>query len=163
MKLMVFLHGTIIMQKSGAGHTRHGRSQQVVDGEESVQDFASYVPIDDAVTKLKTWGQQGAEILYLTFHKDDKGVQMDREVLEKHGFPNGPILFRQAGERYSDVAERALPDILIEDDCECIGGEPQMTYPHIRHELKIRIKSVVVKEFGGIDHLPDTLSELKDF
>ena len=163
MKLMVFLHGTIIMQKSGVGHTRRERSQQVVDGEESVQDFASYIPIDDAVTKLKTWRQQGAEMLYLTFHEDEKGVQMDREVLEKYGFPNGPILFRQAEEGYSDVAERAFPDILVEDDCECIGGQPQMTYPDIRHDLKIRVKSVVVKEFGGIDHLPDLLSELKDF
>jgi hypothetical protein len=61
------------------------------------------------------------------------------------------------------VAERTLPDILIEDDCECIGGESEMTYPHIRQELKSMIKSIVVKEFSGIDHLPDALSELKDF
>ena len=53
-----------------------------------------------------------------------------------------------------------MPDVLVEDDCESIGGEVEMTYPHIRPELKPRIKSVVVREFGGIDHLPDDISAL---
>jgi hypothetical protein len=35
-----------------------------------------------------------------------------------------------------------------------------MTYPHVKSELKARIRSVVVKEFGGIDHLPDDISAL---
>lgn len=46
------------------------------------------------------------------------------------------------------------------DDCESIGGEPEMTYPHIRADLKPKIKSIVVKEFQGIDHLPDSIEEL---
>lgn len=46
-----------------------------------------------------------------------------------------------------------IPDILIEDDCESIGGEKEMVYPHIKDELKSKIKSIVVKEFEGIDHL----------
>jgi len=58
------------------------------------------------------------------------------------------------------VAERVMPDILIEDDCESIGGESEMTYPHIREDLKQKIKSIVVKEFQGIDHLPDSLTAL---
>jgi len=33
-------------------------------------------------------------------------------------------------------------------------------YPQIRPELKAGIKSIVVKEFGGIDHLPGDLSAL---
>jgi len=53
-----------------------------------------------------------------------------------------------------------MPDILIEDDCESIGGESEMTYPHIREDLKQKIKSIVVKEFQGIDHLPDSLTAL---
>lgn len=60
----------------------------------------------------------------------------------------------------NDVAERVLPDILIEDDCESIGGEKEMTYPHIKPELKTRIKSIVIKEFCGLDHLPDEVSAL---
>jgi len=151
------------MQKAGVNHTPQERSQQVQDGEASVHDFASYMPIDNAVAKLKSWEKQGAQILYLTFHKDAEGLQHDRNVLQKHDFPVGPILFRQSQEEYKDVAERALPDILIEDDCECIGGESQMTYPRIKEEIKSRIKSIVVKEFAGIDHLPDTLSDLEDF
>lgn len=83
-----------------------------------------------------------------------------RRVLQSHGFPAGELLFRHEGEEYKDVAERALPDLIIEDDCESIGGEIEMTYPHIRPEIKGRIISIVVKEFGGIDHLPESLSEL---
>ena len=52
------------------------------------------------------------------------------------------------------------PDILIEDDCESIGGTAEMTYPHIREDLKPKIKSIVVKEFQGFDNLPDNLAFL---
>lgn len=61
------------------------------------------------------------------------------------------------------VAENLVPDILIEDDCESIGGEKEMTYPNIKDELKNKIKSIVVKEFKGIDHLPDDIEELKNY
>jgi len=57
------------------------------------------------------------------------------------------------------VAEKLIPDILVEDDCESIGGRQEMTYPYIRPNFKKMIKSVVVKEFGGIDHLPDKISQ----
>ena len=53
-----------------------------------------------------------------------------------------------------------MPDFLIEDDCESIGGEKEMTITFIKPEIKEKIKSVVVKEFGGIDYLPDNLDEL---
>ena len=52
-----------------------------------------------------------------------------------------------------------MPDILIEDDCESIGAD-EITYPHIREDLKTKIKSVVVREFQGINHLPDSIEEL---
>ncbi len=74
--------------------------------------------------------------------------------------PEGPVYYRQNGESYQDVAGRILPDLLIEDDCESIGGEPHMTYPHLPAELQARVKSIVVKEFEGIDHLPDVLHDL---
>jgi len=54
-------------------------------------------------------------------------------------------------------------DVAVEDDCESIGGETEMTYPGIRPELKSKVKSVVVKESGGIDHLPDNLVELMKY
>ena len=53
-----------------------------------------------------------------------------------------------------------MPDVIVEDDCESIGGEEEMTCPGIRPELKSTVKSIVVKEFGGIDHLPDNIVEL---
>ena len=163
MKIMVFLHGTAIMHKNALGRTREERVRQVLNGDESLHDFASYVPVGNVVQKLQAWKQQGAEILYLSSHKSVEDVEKDKVVLRKHGFPDGRIFFRHIGERYNDVAESVLPDILIEDDCESIGGRKEMTYPHIKPELKARIKSIIVKEFGGIDHLPNDMSALTVF
>ena len=53
-----------------------------------------------------------------------------------------------------------MPDLLIEDDCKSIGGEAEMIYPHIDPGKKKFIHSIVVREFSGIDHLPDDLDEL---
>ena len=74
----------------------------------------------------------------------------------------GTLLYRQSCESYAQVAESAKPDILIEDDCESIGGEVEMTYPQIRPEIKTSITSIVVKEFSGIDDPPDNLYILID-
>jgi hypothetical protein len=160
-KLLIFLHGTTIMQRNGVGRTRAERVRQVREGEASVRDFASYVPIGDAVSKLQGWSSQGAEIVYLSPHQRQEQVEQDQAVLKAHQFPDGPVVFRQAGERYHDVAERVVPDVLIEDDCESIGGEHEMVYPHITPEVQARMVSIVVKEFEGIDHLPDDLAALK--
>lgn len=160
MKIMVFLHGTVLMHKSGAGRTREERVQQLLNNDESLHDFASYVPVDRSVAKLWTWSRQGAEIVYLSSHRDAAAVENDRAVLCRHGCPEGFVLFRQGDQEYSDIAEAVLPDVLVEDDAECIGGQKEMVHPHIRPELKVRITSIVVKEFGGIDHLPDDISAL---
>jgi hypothetical protein len=160
---MVFLHGTAIMHRNAAGRPRAERVTQVRQREESVHDFAGYVPVEDAVRKLQTWVAQGALIIYLSSHRSAADVEKDSTVLRAHHFPAGAVLFRQDGESYQDVAEHALPDILIEDDCESIGGEREMTYPYIRPDLRTRIKSIVVKEFGGIDHLPDELTALANY
>lgn len=110
--------------------------------------------------KLKIWKNQGAEILYLTSRRKPDEIKQIKNVIKKHNFPDGQLLFRRKGEEYKDVAERVMPDILIEDDCESIGGEIEMTYPHIKPKLKAKIKSIIVKEFGGIDNLPDKISDL---
>ena len=163
MKIVVFLQGTILMHRSGLGRTREERVRQVSTGEASIFDWVSYVPIGHAAEKLRQWKSQGAAITYLGAHKTTDDVRVDVAVLKTHGFPIGPLFFRQGKEAYRDVAERIRPDILIEDDCESIGGEREMTYPQIRPEFRGMIKSVVVKEFGGIDHLPDEISELLFF
>lgn len=128
-----------------------------------VSDYANYVPVGNAVEKLKKWQDQGAEILYLSSHENKDDLEKDKLVLEKYGFPKGEIYWRQNGESYADIAQKLMPDILIEDDCESIGGEKEMTYTNIKPELKTKIKQIVVKEFQGIDHLPDDLKQLKDY
>ncbi|MFA5184293.1 MAG: hypothetical protein WC456_02085 [Patescibacteria group bacterium] len=167
MKILIFLQGTVIMHPGAAGKTRADIIQQVRDQEDSVRDFKNYIPIGRAPEKLRTWAEQGAEICYLSALSENKkargdevvgreGLKADSIVLERYGFPAGIIYHRAAQESYQVVVEqmRPLPDILIEDDCESIGGASEMTYPYIALELKEKIKSVVVREFIGIDHLP---------
>ncbi len=160
MKIMVFLHGTVIMHKNAEGRCREERAQQVVDGDPSARDFRSYIPVGNAVNKLRAWHEQGASIVYLSSHTERSKVDLDEQVLVKHGFPDGKIFFRASGQTYAEVAEAVLPDVLVEDDCTSIGGEPEMTHPHLSPAAKARVQSMVVREFGGIDHLPDDPSQL---
>ena len=97
MKILIFLHGTLIMHKSAEDKTREGRVKQVENGDLSVHDYASYVPVGNAVEKLKSWQSQGAEIMTVTF---------------------------------------------------------------VKPEIKQKIKSIVIKEFSGIDNLPSEISSL---
>jgi hypothetical protein len=61
-----------------------------------------------------------------------------------------------------DVAAREAPDVLIEDNCECIGAS-EITYPQVPSGTRARIKSIVIPEFAGIDHLPDDPQALLAF
>lgn len=160
MKILVFLHGTTIMHKNAVGHTREEIVKQVKEKDKSVHDYKSYVPVGNVVKKLQNWKNDGAEILYLSSHETAEDVEKDKFVLKKYGFPDGQVLFRQRGEQYKDIAEKIMPDVLIEDDCESIGGKNEMTITHVKPELKKKIKSIVVKEFSGLDHLPDKISAL---
>jgi len=160
MKILIFTEGTILMHKNAVGHDRSTIVQQVMENEPSVKNYAEYVPVGNAVEKIQKWQGRGGEIVYLTSRRTDKEVNDIHVVLQKHNFSAGVLEFRKDGEEYKDVAERVMPDILIEDDCESIGGEKEMTYPHIAVEARGKIKSVVVKEFEGIDHLPDDISSL---
>ncbi len=162
MKIMVFTEGTLFIGPEDVLLSREERIravQQVLAANEPI-DFRSSVPVGNAVQKLRAWHRQGAEIVYLTSRSELEEINDIRYLLDKFDFPQGELFFRGKGEAYRDVAERVLPDILVEDDCESIGGEIEMTYPHIRPEFQARIKSVVVPEAGGIDHLPDDLAAL---
>jgi hypothetical protein len=160
MKILIFLHGTLIMHKSAEDKTREERVKQVMTGNLSVHDYASYIPVGNAVEKLKFWQSQGAEILYLSSHETAEDVEKDKIVLEKYDFPKGQVFYRQNGESYRDIVEKIIPDILIEDDCESIGGEKEMVITFVRPENKQKIKSIVIKEFSGIDNLSDDLKIL---
>ena len=148
------------MHKNAKGHTRDEIVRQVEDNDKSVHDYKSYVPVGNAVKKLRNWKMGGAEILYLTSRAKPEEIEQIQHVLKKFKFPDGNFLFRRKNEEYKDVAERVIPDILVEDDCESIGGIKEMTITHVRPEIKKKIKSVSIKEFGGIDHLSDNISAL---
>jgi hypothetical protein len=176
MKILIFTEGTILTNKRWVGIPRedvvkHVKSLSSLSKEElerlqkaglapSLEYFAASVPIGNCVEKIENWKNQGATIVYLTSRRKPGEINIIREILDKYKFPQGELLFRKEGEDYKDVAEKVMPDIIVEDDCESIGGEEEMTYPGIRPELKSRIKSIVVKEFGGIDHLPGKVAEL---
>ena len=55
-----------------------------------------------------------------------------------------------------------MPDALIEDNCQSIGGGAEMVYPQVRSDLRQQMTSFVVREFEGIDHLPDDLTALRE-
>jgi hypothetical protein len=160
MHILVFTEGTILTHNAGRTLSREEIVKQVQNQLPSVHDFANYIPIGQAANKLNLWQSQGAKISYLTSRRKTSEIRDIQDVLDKYGFPNGDIYFRKENEGYKDVAERVLPDILIEDDCESIGGKVEMTYPHIKPDIKAKIKSVIIKEFGGISHLPDEIELL---
>lgn len=160
MKILIFLHGTLIMHKNALKKTREERVQQSILREKSVLDYENYIPIGNAVKKLIEWKKQGAEILYLSSHENIKDVKKDKLVLKKYKFPLGKVYFRENGKEYSKIAEEIIPNILIEDDCESIGGKKEMTITKVNPIIKKKIKSIVVKEFEGIDRLPENFKEL---
>jgi len=129
MKILVFTEGTVLMHALAKGVSREERvrqSQNIITQFKatpgSVRDFKNYIPVGNAVEKLKSWKQQGAEIFYLTSRKIKSEIETIKKVLSKNNFPDFKNLyFRKQGEEYKDVAERLVPDVLIEDDCESIG------------------------------------------
>jgi hypothetical protein len=161
MKILVFTEGTIFSHRNWIGLAREEVVRRVKEGERP--GYAGTMPISDAAKKVQTWAQAGAEIVYLTSRRKPDDLEQVRATLQQFGFPSSQLAFRKEGEEYKDVAERMMPDVIVEDDCESIGGEIEMTYPRIKPELKTRIKSVVVKEFGGIDYLPDDISGLTKY
>ena len=163
MRILIFTEGTIIMHKGAIGHSQEEIVKQVENEQGSVHDYKSYVPIDDAVKKLHSWKKDGAEILYLTSRRKPKEIEDIKQVLKKHNFPDGQLLFRRKSEEYKDVAERVVPNVLVEDDCESIGGIDEMTITHVKPEIEKKIKSIPIKEFGGIDHLPNKISALMKY
>jgi len=157
---MVFTEGTITIHKTAINLSRneqilHARNKIVIPGY-----FFDFIPIGGAVKKLTKWKNQGAEILYLTSRKKPDEVEDVKKGLQRDDFPDGQLLFRQEEEEYKDVAERVIPDVLIEDDYESHGGIEFATITHVKPEIKTKIKSIMIKEFTGIDHLPDEISAL---
>jgi hypothetical protein len=91
-----------------------------------VLDFGSYMPTETAV-EVHAWQRNGADICHRNSYRALADVQLDRDVLAAHGLPPGLVFFCERGERYADVIRRVGADVLVEDDCESIGGTSEMT------------------------------------
>lgn len=163
MKILIFTEGTALMHSTAQGVSREERVKQSAENSAAVNNFRTYIPNGNVVEKLNNWKTQGAEINYLTSRTTPQEINDIRAVLSTYTFPDHEnLLHRKEGQEYKDVVEEFVPDIFIEDDCESIGVE-EMTYPHIKHDMKSKIHSIVVKEFAGIDHLPDSINYLKSY
>jgi hypothetical protein len=138
--ILVFTEGTTIMHSFP----------------ERIKDYSSYIPVKNAVKKIKTWKEKGCEISYLTSRRLQREIKQVEEVLKNFNFPKGTLYYRKREEEYKDVVERLGPDIFIDDDCESIGGNDikKLVNP------KLNIKVIIVKEFDGIDYLPEEPEDL---
>ena len=141
--IMIFTEGTILSPKNILGLYFH----------------AQYIPIGNCVEKIRSWEEQGAKIVYITSRKSLKQVGEIRYLLDRFGFPGSHLYYREKL-KYKDVVEKVMPDVLIEDDCRSIGGQWQWCITHVEPEQKEKITSIIVKEFKGIDDLPDLLTDL---
>lgn len=141
--IMIFVEGTILKPKSFF----------------SLYSLKSYVPIGNAVSLISGWEEQGAEIVYCTSRRGTQANEI-AELLRKYNFGGTRLYYRDKKERYKDIVEAVKPDVLIEDDCRSIGGSWQMCITHVEPEIKKTIKSIVVKEFKGIDHFAKTLQNI---
>ncbi|WP_148602223.1 hypothetical protein [Acetobacterium tundrae] len=143
--IMVFVEGTIIKPKSWLSLYNHNR----------------YVPIGNAVKIIKTWQQQGANIIFCTSRKKSQADDI-AILLKEYGFIGSFLIAREPKESYKDIVEMLQPDILIEDDCKSIGGAWQMCITKVNLDIKKNILSIVVPEFQGIDHLSLNIEQLYD-
>ena len=155
MKVGVFLHGTAIMHAAAAGVNRDERVRQVRRGDPTVPDFASYIPAPGTADKLAAWHRHGAILIYLSSHRRPDDLRADESVLRRHGFPPGPVHGRQQGEDYGPLVERLGLDVLVEDDCESIGGAAQTCAAQLSPAGRQSVRCVVLPEFSGLAGLPD--------
>lgn len=143
MKIMIFAEGTILKPKSLLSRYNH----------------RTYIPIGNAVSLIETWYQQNAEILYCTSRKAKQAEEI-AQLLKRYRFAGSKLYFREKKQKYKDIIEGVRPDILIEDDCRSIGGSWQMCITHVAPKIKDSIKSIIVKEFKGLDHLSSSVQNL---
>lgn len=145
-RILIFTEGTIIGPGNIFQHFNH----------------AAYVPVGSSNEKTLEWYKQGADMAYLTSRKKKKQVTAIAKILERYNFAPGILISRGDNNiKYKDIVESYKPDILIEDDCRSIGGKWQMCITHVKPEIKKSIKSIVVREFKGIDHLPKMAIDLQ--
>lgn len=135
-KIMIFSEGTILKPKHNNFISR--------------VNVNKYIAIDNAIEKIKSWQEEGYEIIYLTSQKGKKAMGMAQR-LDELGFTGSMVGYRQSRQDYATLIKEERPDILIEDDCKSIGGSEHMCYSQLDENLKKSLKHIVVEEFKGID------------
>lgn len=156
MKLLIFTEGTILIHSESVGHTRNEIIQQNLERIPNVKEYSKYIPIGNAPAKITEWQNNGYEICYLTSRRKPEEIADIQGVLDRYNFPKAPLYYRQGEETYGDAAMRIMPDIIVDDTCESIGAH-EITWTQLPPDIQQKIKSVIVPEFGGIDHLPSKL------
>lgn len=109
-----------------------------------------YEPLGKSIKIINDLFNKGNGI-YLCSYVRKKRYHFIKSIMDYYKVNYTEILCRDKGEQYSDLVERICPDILIEDDCASIGGEKEWCITNVREDIKKRIKSIIVKEFEGID------------
>ena len=155
MKILVFLQGTILIESNVVGDTREDTVRRSRERAEKRGPLGELIPIGQSPAKVTSWRNHGAEICYVTASRKAANVRRSEEALRRWSFPEGILLSRKNGESYADIAVGTKPDIIVEDDCESIGGTKEMIHPNLPESMKQSIASVVVREFEGVDSLPD--------
>jgi len=61
---------------------------------------------------------------------------------------------------HAAAARRAGADLLVEDDCQSIGGVAQTTQASLAATPGRAVRCVLVPEFGGLAHLPGDPGQL---
>ncbi len=80
------------MHKNAINLKRKAIVKQVKEKEKSVHDFKAYIPIENAIEKIKTWRKLGAIIFYLTSRKERKEISDIKKVLKKIQFSQRKII-----------------------------------------------------------------------
>lgn len=136
MRIMIFIEGTTFYTKFPLYlFTKNG-----------------YKPIGNAVNTVNALYDKGHSV-YLCSYVRESRYKFIKSVIDFYGMKYTEILCRKKGEQYSEIVERIKPDILIEDDCASIGGLKNCCITNVKDEIKLKIKSVIVPEFGGIDNI----------
>ena len=131
-------------------------------GHPTIGDYAAYVPVDGAVAKLHRWQDAGAQIDYLSSHRNPDDVALDAFVLREHGFPMGRAVAARLARVMATWPGARRPTSSSKTTARALGAD-QITYPQIPPDVRARIKSIVVPEFGGLDHLPNRPQALLTF
>lgn len=141
--IMVFAEGTIFKPRSFW----------------QLYKLGSYVPVNGCADKLREWAAQGAEIVYCTSRRGTRASNMAK-LLARYDFPGSGLYYRERGADYARLIGQVRPAVLVEDDCRSIGGAWQMCVTRLPGPLRESLRGIVVREFGGIGHLPSALADL---